>query len=226
MAVSQNQRLRKSAAKAAKRKGLVAEKLGAQRRELAISKPRHVDIAASPLVACTISSDYAKEGVGTLSVVRKLTLGRYGACYFLLDLWCLGIKDAYFRVLDAEDYEFYHEGDQAVPVSPIDPAIARKLVRDAAAFGLKNGFAPPDDLTEMERMFGEVETTAATFTFGVEGKPYYLVGPNDPPARVRRIMETLEFNLGINGFQYEYPVEDDEDGVIDGELAPGEPRDA
>ncbi len=225
MTVSQGQRLRKAAAKAAKRKTIVAEKLEAQRRELAISKPRHIDLAASPIVACMMTEDFEKRGMGTLFIARKLTLGRYGACVFLLDPWCLGIKDAYFRVFDAEDYEFYRDQtDKEIAAAPMDPDVARKLVRDAAAYGASNGFTPPDDLGDLERIFGDVTPADVTFTFGVDGKPYYVVGPNDPPARVRRILETLEFNLGLNGFQYEYPVEEDEDDLIEGELGDEEPE--
>ena len=219
MAVSQGQRLRKAAAKAAKRKAVVAEKLGAQRRELAISKPRHIDLAASPIVACTMTQGFEKTGTGTLFVARKMSLGRYGASFFLLDLWCIGIKDAFFRVLDDEDYEFYREqGEEATASAPMELAVARKLVRDAAAYGATNGFAPPDDLGEMERIFGDVAPADTTFTFGVDGKPYYVVGPNDPPSRVRRTLEMLEYTLGPDGFQYEYPVEEDDDEP--GERAP------
>ncbi len=45
MAVSQGQRLRKAAAKSAKRKVVAAEKLSVERRELTISKPHHIDMA-------------------------------------------------------------------------------------------------------------------------------------------------------------------------------------
>jgi hypothetical protein len=227
MAVSQNQRLRKSAAKAAKRKAEVAVKLERDRRERAISKPRHIDLATSPLVACQMTQDFEQIGKGTLIVARKLTLGRYGASFFLLDLWCLGVKDAFFRVLDAEEYEFYLENaKEAAPSSPMAPEVARKLLRDTAAYGTNNGFAPPDDFAEMERIFGDVAPAEATFTFGVNGRPYYLVGPDDPPARVRRIMDQLEWTLGPDGFDYEYPLEEDEEahGIIEGELADDEPE--
>ena len=223
MGVSQNQRLRKAAAKAAKRKAVVAEKLGAQRRELAISKPRHVDLAASPIVACTISQDFKTRGAGTLLVVRQLTLGRYGVGFFHIDMWCVGIEDAYFEVLEAEDYAAYQEHAQNEgAVSPIEPALARKLVRDAAAYGSKNGFLPPDDFAEMESLFGDVAPAEATFTFGVNGKPYFVVDANDPPARVRRTLEHLERTLGPDGFEFEYPLE--EDNASEGQAPERRPR--
>jgi hypothetical protein len=209
MAVSQNQRLRKAAAKAAKRKAVVAEKLGAQRRELAISKPRHVDLATSPVVACTMTQGFEEEGAGTLTLIRQLTLGRYGACIFDIDLWCLGVEDAYFEVLEAEDYEYYQAQPESLARVPMDPALARQLVRDAAAYGARNGFPPPDEFGEMESFFGAIEPAGATFPLGRNGKPYFVVNPNDPPARVRRTLEHLEYTLGPGGFEYEYPLDED-----------------
>ena len=211
MAISQNQRLRKAAAKAAKRKAEVAAKLQRDRRELAISKPRHIDLAACPIVACQITQGFEARGLGTLMVARKLSLGRYGAAFFLLDLWCLGVKDAFFRVLDAEDYDYYLEhSDEAHPSEPIAPEVARKLLRDTAAYGRQNGFAPPDELADMELIFGDAAPAETSFTFGVDGRPYYAIGPDDPPARVKRILERLDFTLGPSGYDYAYPLDEDE----------------
>ncbi len=226
MPVSQNQRLRKAAAKAAKRKVVVAEKLARERRELTISKPRHIDFATSPIVACTVSQDVESKGLGTLSVARKLSLGRFGVAVFLLDTWCLGVKDAFFRVYDAEDYEAYCENLESVESQePIEPARARKYLRDAAAYGLSNGFPPPDNFAECERILGDVPPAEATFAFGQNGRPHYVEGPNDSRSRVLNILKQLESKFGPDGFDYTsafdvFGDEDDieyEDDIIEGE---------
>ena len=191
MPVSQNQRLRKAAAKAAKRKGVVAEKLARERRDLTISKPRHIDFAASPIVACRVTSGIQGAGIGTLTVARKLSLGRFALSVFLLDLWCLGVKEAYFRVADSEQYEFFSENAEAGgETEAIDPARARRLARDAAAYGAANGFPPPADFVEVERIFGDVAPAGAPFVFGQDGKPHYVAGPRDSARRSTRIRET------------------------------------
>src|SRR5580704_17085038 len=136
MPVSQNQRLRKAAAKAAKRKVVVAEKLARERRDLTITKPRHIDFATSPIVACRVTSAIEAAGMGSLTVVRRLSLGRFAITVCLLDLWCLGVKEAYFRVAGSEQYQFFSENSEASgEAEAIEPARARQLVRDAVAYG-------------------------------------------------------------------------------------------
>jgi hypothetical protein len=225
MPVSQNQRLRKAAAKAAKRKAVVAEKIARERRELSISKPRHIDFANSPIVACTLTEDYETRGMGTLMVARKLSLGRYGICVFLLDTWCLGVKDAFFRVVDSDDFEAYRGGvEETASAAPVDPARARKLLRDAAAYGVSNGFPPPDDLPELERIFGDVAPAEATFVFGDGGKPHYVAGPNESFGRSEYVRSRLKEKFGPSGFRFTAPYDvfgDDEDDYDEPELLEG-----
>jgi len=226
MPVSQNQRLRKAAAKAAKRKAVVAEKLSRERRDLTISKPRHIDFAASPIVACHVTSAIETAGMGTVTVVRKLSLGRYGLAVFLLDMWCLGVKDAFFRVADAEQYEAFQVSSEAAGATEaIEPARARRLLHDAAAYGAANGFPPSENFAEIERMFGDVAPAGARFVFGRDGKPDYVAGPRDSRSRIMRIRAVLERRFGLDGFHFTIPVDvydDENDDYEDEDFIEGE----
>jgi hypothetical protein len=212
MPVSPGQRLRKAAAKAVKRKAIVAEKLAKERRELRISKPRHVDLASSPIVACLLTAGVENVGEATLTVARKLSLGRFAVGVFLLDLWCLGVKDAFFRVDEAEDYEAFREDMEAGGLfEPIAPARARLLLREAVAYGAANGFPPLPEHVEMERLLGDVEPAGEPFAFGDNGRPHYVVGANDTRRQADFIVATLTEKFGPNGFDVTYPLEDGED---------------
>lgn len=208
MAVSQNQRLRKKAAKAVKRKGVVAQKLAEQRRELAISKPRHVDLAASPFADCLLTADTETTGKGVLTVSRKLTLGRYAVATFLIDLYCLGVEDAFFRVEEGEDYDLDREEWLAIQ-SPIEPARARRLLRDAAAYGQANGLEPLPDFEDIARMLADVEPSGEPFPFGDNGRPHYVVSPDADEDEIAYITHRLTEKLGPNGFDITYPLEED-----------------
>lgn len=220
MPVSQSQRLRKAAAKAAKRKAVVAEKLANERRELRISKPRHVDLASAPIAACLLTVDIENIGLGTLIVARKLSLGRYGTAVFLLDLWCLGVKDAFFRVDEADDFDSLRESlEDGGASEPVEPGRARRLLRDAAAYGAANGFAPPLELAEVERLLSDVEPAGEPYPFGDNGRVHYIVGVTDSRRRVAYVLATLTEKFGSSGFDVTYPLDDGElDEEIDGLL--------
>jgi hypothetical protein len=41
-----------------------------------------------------------------------------------------------------------------------------------------------------------------TFSFGKDGKPFLMSGPNDSRTRIRRILDTLVKHAGPDGFDY------------------------
>ena len=208
MAVSRGQRLRKKAAKAVKRKAVVAQKLAETRRELSISKPRHVDLAASPLADCLLTSDIAQTGKGALTVSRKLSLGRYAVASFLIDLYCLGVEDAFFSVEEGEDYDDMRE-EMGETVSAIEPGRARLLLRDAVAYGEANGFEPPPGYGDLARLLSDYEPAGEPFVFGDNGRPHYVVSPDSHDDDVDYAVAVLTDKLGPDGFDITYPLEED-----------------
>ena len=234
MAVSQNQRLQKAAAKAAKRKAVVAQKLAQERRDSLISKPRHIDFATSPIRDCLFTTGAFESGVGTLIVARSLSGGRVGFAAFLLDLWCLGVKDGFYHVRSASEFQEYVEHlGAASPLEPIEPSEARRLLRSLVSYAASLGFPASSLYADLEPIFGDTPLADTTFTFGKDGKPFYAVGPHDSQRRIRRILATLAAKLGEHGFDFISPFdafdgdfddEDDEDADFDedGETIEGE----
>ena len=54
----------------------------------------------------------------------------------------------------------------------------------------------------------EVEASATSFQFGKDGKPFYMSGPYDTPARIDRIMRALTARVGPDGFDYVVGLDD------------------
>jgi hypothetical protein len=48
----------------------------------------------------------------------------------------------------------------------------------------------------------EVKASAASFQFGKNGKPFFMSGPYDTPAKIDRIIRTLTDRVGPEGFDY------------------------
>jgi len=143
---------------------------------------------------------------GTLVLARGATPHHLALSSFLIDVFCLGIKDVMFESVDSEVFAMYmHATDTGSPMVCVDPSDARKLLRDLAAWSQSIGFAPHRDFAAVERIFGDVSVDAsdAVFPFGRDGKPVYIPGPNDTAPLIRRRIEQLRKCLGDDGFGFE-----------------------
>ncbi len=204
MAGDQARRARQRAAKEARRKAVITERAKAGGAIVPTSVAGRVRAAASaPLWRCVAPGTLFETGIGNVILARRLPSGTVAAAFFLIDAHCLGVKDVHFREVEAS--RFIRSLDHIAKTQPMeetDPAYARKLVNEAAAYAADLGLPPPPDFHAIERLFGEVDAAACTetFTFGQDGKPLYVPGPNDTPARIRQVLARLQARLGPDGY--------------------------
>ena len=164
-------------------------------------------------------------GCGYLVVSRFKADGRVESGFFLLDVFCLGVKDAGFHCFNSiADYQeslldrLFPDED---PVR-MTPAAARKLTEDAISYARGLGFSPGVDYKKASRVFGGITTVDCDeeFMFGKDDKPLYIQGPSDSPARVERILRALEARCGEGGYHYIVAADDFE--PLDGKEENGE----
>jgi hypothetical protein len=148
--------------------------------------------------------------MGSVIISRKLPGGEIGFAVFLLDVFCLGVKDAFFSVRPQGEYESaIGEIRAREDLKPIEPTCAVKLIEAAAAYARELGLNPQADYLFAKRIFGNIDSAACSqeFTFGKDGKPFYMAGSHEPEAESRRIMDILTKKLGPDGFHYLLPVD-------------------
>ena len=171
------------------------------------------------------STNLFDSGCGHLVASRFRADGRVQAGFFLLDLFCLGVKDAGFHQFNSiADYQeslvdrLFPDGNSV----RMTPEAARKLTEDAVSYARGLGFSPGADYKKASRVFGGITTANCDdqFVFGKDGKPFYIQGPWDSPARVERILRALEARCGEGG--YHYIIAGDSFEPFDGEEQNGE----
>jgi hypothetical protein len=195
----------KRARKAQRRKQVVAQKRRAEVLEASLPA-RVLRAADAPIQHCFLTESVFDIGMGTLVLARGATPHHLAVSAFLIDVFCLGIKDVMFESVEREDFEMYIDtADAGSAMVPVDPSYARKLLRDLAAWSQSIGFAPHRDFAAVERVFGDVSADAsdAGFRFGRDGKPFYIPGPNETNALIQRRIEQLRKSLGDDGFGFE-----------------------
>jgi hypothetical protein len=195
----------KRARKAQRRKQVVAQKRRAEVLEASLPA-RVLRAAQAPIQHCFLTEALFDVGMGTLVLARGATPHHVGFSSYLIDVFCLGIKDVMFESVERDVFEMYMDAtDAGSPVVSVDPSYARKLLRDLAAWSQSIGFAPHRDFAAAERMFGDVsaEASDAVFRFGRDGKPVYIPGPYDTAPLIRRRIEHLQKYLGDDGFGFE-----------------------
>jgi len=195
----------KRARKAQRRKQVVTQKRRADVLETSLPA-RVLRAAHAPIQHCFLTEAVFDLGMGALVLARGATPHHLALSSFLVDVFCLGIKDVMFESVESEVFEMFMEAtDAGSPLVPVDPSDACKLLRDLAAWSQSIGFAPHRDFAAVERIFGDVSVDAsdAVFRFGRDGKPVYIPGPYDTAPLIRRRIARLQKFLGDDGFGFE-----------------------
>lgn len=172
----------------------------------------------APIYECLVPEDLFESGIGQIIISRKLPNGNIAASFFLLDVFCLGIKDAFGKVLSVDEYnEIKSKIAEAQKLNPVSPAYVRKLVENGEAYAKSIGLHPHSGYARARKIFGNIDVKECQeeFTFGQDGKPLYVNGPYDSKSKIETILNTLTKTLGEDGFEFALVnpdmFEDDED---------------
>ncbi len=152
------------------------------------------------------SANLFELGLGQVVVSRFKLSGEVEAGVFLVDVFCRGVKDAFFTKLWEAEYEsrllgrvFADGGKEA-----LSPACARRLVEGAVEYAQHLGFLPHADYRQGCRVFGGIDAAVCecAFAYGRNGRPCFLQSSTDSPDVVRRAMANLRARCGEGNFDY------------------------
>jgi hypothetical protein len=141
-------------------------------------------------------------GLGMVLIAREARYNQIKVCSYLLDVWCLGVKDAMpSRTVDRKSYQEVAESlFHLFPGKPqeITLAAAQGIIFSACEYAESLGFKPHRDFEEARSHIGEWDRTIR-IECGHNGKPFYVSGPYDNP---QKIIETLNKSVGEGNFEF------------------------
>lgn len=133
-------------------------------------------------------------GIGAVIAGRLLPDGNILFACFLVDQFCLGVKDAFARAVTPRQFSDHISGlSERADLRQCDPAFAKKYVVDSVLWAEQLGLAPHQDYMTVSKIWADVDQSQCDreFSFGKNGEPCFIPGPNDSPATIRRAMDAL-----------------------------------
>jgi hypothetical protein len=135
------------------------------------------------------------DGIGYTLIARRDTEGRLVVAVFLVDVYCLGVKDAFWRAGTTADVEeLVRKMETTGTMSPIAPACLAKIVAGAVEYAQSFGFSPHPDFRHASKLLAGIDpsTCPSEFKFGRDGKPFYIQGPHETFAEAAAILQRVQ----------------------------------
>ena len=141
-------------------------------------------------------------GLAIVMVVRQPRFNQYELCNYLVDYWCLGIKNALGpQKLKGSSYPaFLEKVYEAYDGEYLKISIeqAQSIIFSALEYSEKLGFKPHKDFEAAKAHLGP-QLDYAPLECGRQGQPCFFPGPHD---NTSQIIETLTQTMGEGNFDY------------------------
>jgi hypothetical protein len=167
-----------------------------------------------PLYECLISDNWNKKdnmGLVEVLVARQQPDGNICFGVYLVDTFCLGLKNT-FANADFSRSRYQSEVRNKIfrAGKPVTCSIelAQQMIYQSIEYAEQFGFEPEKDFAVSQYLLaprGELEEPYQ-LTFGKDGKPFFIAGPND---NVARVLRQLEKTAGPGNYDYLVPIDAD-----------------
>ncbi len=155
-----------------------------------------------PILGCWVRKGWQDGGLTPVVVARQQNPERVIFGVFLVDYYCLGVKDA----LCNGDFPLKRFMDNLASLcsgepEPCDADLAHELVYGSIEFARKYGFEPHSDYPLASNVLDPAEAHPPhhNLEFGQDGKPLFIAGPYD---NANAIMAKLARTAGEGNFDY------------------------
>lgn len=149
------------------------------RKASSLSPVRRVLMAGGAL-ECWINSNWPDEGMADLLVLGHAGGGQYTAASFLIDTFCVGLKDVFGRPgISRLDFEknILEPTREKMPLVKISADEARRMVAGGIKFSRQNGFRLPPHYDRWTAILGPLDIEHADISdFGYEGDKLLYTG--------------------------------------------------
>ncbi|MEM6265502.1 MAG: hypothetical protein AAGI38_23570 [Bacteroidota bacterium] len=155
---------------------------------------------------CLANPNWQETGMAQVMVVRKQPSGFFASGMYLLDTYCLGLKDTTSHIrLQTVDVENLIQSLTQISQSKLEKIsyeLAHNLIYGSIDYADELGFRPHKDFRVTQHLLEDDENETIPILdleFGKDGKPFYIPGPYDNSDQV--LIKLME-KLGPDGFEF------------------------
>lgn len=203
MALSQSELQKKRQKKQQKRSTTTKSKAASSGKPPQLLKPNM--LGSSTIYDAWVSPGIQESGIGHV-IISRINYGMITMVDFLVDTYCLGVKNTLIREETEVSYLSLINMMNASmnPLAPVEPSYAKKLVLEVVQYASTIGIAPHHDYHKLKVVFDDVDATECLvkFSFGQDGKPLLVQGPHDSPKQIKVWMNNLRNHCGDGEFDY------------------------
>jgi hypothetical protein len=167
-----------------------------------------------PIVESLAGTKLWDDGIGYLAIARREAEGQLVFAVFLVDVFCLGVKNAFWHEGPTGDFtKLVRDMAATQTMRPISPACLVKIVKGAVEYARSFGFSPHPDYRHAAMLLDGIDAATCTqeFTFGRDGKPFYVRGPHESLAQAQAISQ----RIADAGGDYLIPLSDPDELEFD-----------
>lgn len=187
-----------------------------------------------PIFECHINRDWQNRGLANIIVARIHKTGHITLGIYLVDLLCLGVKDAgyKFNISAGEYMQLLYQYQQFDGMMKTDYALVHNIIFESIAFADLYEFQPHKDFISVAQYILEddddEQVELISIECGRDGRPFYVRGPYEDDrlaakiiAQLRRIAGPGGFSFANNGEEFngfaanDYPDDDRDDEADD-----------
>jgi len=159
------------------------------------------------ITSCLLCDDSHREmnGMVTVFLARRAHDGRLAFANYLVDCWCLGVKDVQLGIQSPGDVrEMLEELKKNLQINRCQPERGRAIVEGGVAYAASLGLQPHPDYAKAKWLWGDVDVSqnVESVEFGFQGSPLYMPGPFEDDVRRTQVVASLQETVGDGNFTF------------------------
>jgi hypothetical protein len=157
-----------------------------------------------PIEGCWVQPDWNEGGLAVIVIARRQPDGNIVFGNYLVDYYCLGLKDTYYNADVPPDQfrrDYLPKMFRTGPPVDISPALAHEIIYGGIEYSAQFGFHPHADFKRSQYVLDppHLHPRTGAVEFGRDGKPFYIEGPYD---NTDAILRQLARTAGEGNFHY------------------------